>query len=138
FQALHQSLSYRHTLHHIAPELFPDNSCIFCPPAADTLFHLLFSCPLEWLVWICVWQDLFLFTPTPVQIHRAIFSLYFPSNPSPTSSRLIIACILQGVWCAHWRHVFDSMPFVPDNICTSIHRLLHKLIQGLRLNPDPP
>ncbi|KAI9494312.1 hypothetical protein BDB00DRAFT_903252 [Zychaea mexicana] len=58
------------------------------------------------------------------QVHHAIFSLVFLFKPSSVSSHVIIACILHGLWSAHWRYVFDQVPFIHDTICCDIHFLV--------------
>ncbi|KAI9494339.1 hypothetical protein BDB00DRAFT_903292, partial [Zychaea mexicana] len=48
----------------------------------------------------------YIFTSSP-----CYFLSRLPYNPSPVSSHAIIACILHGLWSAHWRYVFDQVPF---------------------------
>ncbi|KAI9489201.1 hypothetical protein BDB00DRAFT_844794 [Zychaea mexicana] len=124
YRALHQKISCKAILHYTIPSSFPSPNCVFCSDTPDTITHFLYACPIKWTIWYTIWCDLFLFSPTFSQVHHAIFSLSFPSNPSAVSSHMIISCILQGLWSAHWRYVFDQVPFLHDNICRDIHFLI--------------
>ncbi|ORY93645.1 hypothetical protein BCR43DRAFT_444327, partial [Syncephalastrum racemosum] len=124
FRAVHQSLSCRARLHRIIPSTFSSDECVRCPGEVDTLTHFLYSCSHKWHVWTTVWSDLFLFQPAEHDVHQAIIRLFqYPSTPSIMSSHLIISCIMQGLWSAHWRHIFDHAPFVPETIIIHIHFL---------------
>ncbi|KAI9490985.1 hypothetical protein BDB00DRAFT_835538 [Zychaea mexicana] len=124
YRALHQKISCKAILHYTIPSSFPSPNCVFCSDTPDTITHFLYACPIKWTIWYTIWCDLFLFSPTFSQVHHAIFSLSFPSNPSAVSSHMIISCILQGLWSTHWRYVFDQVPFLHDNICRDIHFLI--------------
>ncbi|KAI7854258.1 hypothetical protein BDC45DRAFT_509018 [Circinella umbellata] len=125
YRALHQSLSCKVNLHAILPHLHPSNLCTLCNSnSPDTLLHFLYTCPIKWDIWCFLWSSLFLFTPTTADVHSAIFSLSFPHIQSRVSSHTIVACILHGIWSAHWRFIFDAVPFDRDIISQNIHYLL--------------
>ncbi|KAI7851818.1 hypothetical protein BDC45DRAFT_444880, partial [Circinella umbellata] len=126
YRVSHKTILCKQTLHHIIPLIHHSPCCIFCPSVVDTPIHFLYSCPYKWNIWLSVWNDLFLSTSSVSNIHQAIFSLKFPPNPSSYSSHVIIACILHGIWSAHWRFLFDQVPFNSEYICSNMHFLISK------------
>ncbi|KAI7848184.1 hypothetical protein BDC45DRAFT_541297 [Circinella umbellata] len=105
-------------------------ACLLCALRdlrLDTVSHFLFSYQYKWYILQHVLQDYTLTNVMQKTVFASIFSLDMPRwdlSHSPLSPIQLIAGAMVGVWCAHWQHIFSSIPFLPANIIDSIHKLL--------------
>lgn len=129
FRILHGKISCRVILHRLAPTHFDSPSCPLCNDGEDSVDHFRFSCPEKWPIWRRIWRESFIMRDISVDAVRdALYHPEFPHDPPVIPSYRIIACILQGIWNAHWRFVFDEVPFQLDPICLSITRQIRHAI----------
>ncbi|KAG1229190.1 hypothetical protein G6F35_002156 [Rhizopus arrhizus] len=103
------------TIHKVLPDL-GNSSCRLCTPRLITEYvdHFFFLCPPKRLVWEQIWPHFFGHTMTTHEVYRTIHLLCFPPQRlSLISNESIIACTILGIWKAHWRFIFDDVPFDP-------------------------
>lgn len=134
FRALHHKLPCRDLLHRYLPQSFASPLCPICLQDTDTLEHFLFLCTRKFEVWTMVWQDLLLHDCSTTIVSQAIFKLQFPPSPPTISSSVIIAITMEALWKAHWRFIFDQIPFQPQHVLIQVQRGVAQYIDSLRID----
>ncbi|EPB87225.1 hypothetical protein HMPREF1544_05947 [Mucor circinelloides 1006PhL] len=145
FRILHNKVvTPRALLHQRLGDRFSPSSCPHCQtssssssPSLEDTEHFLFSCPYKLEVWRQT-LSLYLsprFCNFAYEEYLAI--LHFRLDVDRSSHALfpdlsvfqVFACIQQAIWSAHYRHVFQHVPFIPSNdvVIYTIHRTLHNL-----------
>lgn len=133
FRLVHQRIPCLTILNRLIPSKYPSALCKHCSSAPDCPMHFFFLCPLKTPIWQSVLSR---FRPSFYshidQLAKAVCSLQVLTDLAtqdgyPISIGSIIGCILQGIWVAHWAHVFSNAPFsttqVVQQCCTLILRL---------------
>ncbi|KAI7862097.1 hypothetical protein BDF14DRAFT_1692605, partial [Spinellus fusiger] len=94
--------------------------CQVCSQFTDTIEHFLVECPAKWPVWCALYNHFFSSCP-PKQsdVLSHIFSLKLPPDPLDIRSSQIIGSVLGELWRAHWRLIFDDIPFSSSMIISS-------------------
>jgi hypothetical protein len=128
-------LPTKHRLHRLISDNHPSSLCSTCTLSIEEDdSHFLFSCPPK----LAVWQSIFT-TYIQSQPDQLLFSLSqilsFSSSltretnlPLPELEvQQIFACTLLSIWQAHWRLVFNNIPFSSVNVITCTSRLLTRL-----------
>ncbi|KAG2189846.1 hypothetical protein INT46_009977 [Mucor plumbeus] len=143
YRIIHRKITTKQRLHEIQPDIFTPY-CQLCRPRrysrhahppTETNQHFLFSCPKKILVWTTAIVNYI--DPSFAHFSFLHFSDILKLNSSITQSNTVpfpqlstyqvFACILQAIWVAHYRVVFDNIPFVPLTIISHIHKALTKL-----------
>jgi hypothetical protein len=152
YRILHRKITTKQRLHQFQPDIFTPY-CQLCRPRrysrhghslTETNQHFLFSCPKK----ILVWTTSIVHYVDPSFAHFSflhytdILKLNSPisrSNNVPfpqLSIYQVFACILQAIWVAHYRAIFDNTPFVPLTVIAQIHKSLAKLHHEESLQHD--
>lgn len=150
FRILHNKITPRRKLHHFLPDQFTP----FCPhchssltplPPIEDAQHFLFSCPHK----LFVWRQALSYYLSPRFLHFAYeeyisllrFDLNFDRSHHSQFPDLsvfqIFACVQQGIWYAHYRQVFQHVPFNSELVLLYIHRLVSTLASQLSFDPSP-
>jgi hypothetical protein len=153
YRTIHNKIPTKVLLHKHTQSKHPSPNCPLCSsyiPTRETLDHFIFECPLKFHVWQTIYYAYIrhsLPSPPPNRITLSSFYLllhlsfstvhrtFHPLFPKLTSHQ-IFACTLQCVWQAHWRFVFDDIPFRPSKVLKSIARLLTQLDSELQLDSN--
>ncbi|EIE86029.1 hypothetical protein RO3G_10740 [Rhizopus delemar RA 99-880] len=105
-----------------------DPICHVCAPQsiAEHVDHFFFLCPKKRFVWEQVWPHFFGYPMSTHLVYRAIDLLHLPLQClSLLSNESMIGCTLLCIWKAHWRFIFDGIPFDPLLVFkTFCHRLV--------------
>ncbi|KAG1481561.1 hypothetical protein G6F54_013716 [Rhizopus delemar] len=99
-------------MHKIVPLPVPDGACILCGQS-DSIDHFLFRCPHKLPFWSSIWNRYFHRSFDTYRLTQALFYLNLPARkllwmPAPS---VILGAALVTLWKAHWRLVFDNVPF---------------------------
>ncbi|KAG1558904.1 hypothetical protein G6F49_004084 [Rhizopus delemar] len=104
-----------------------DPFCRVCAPQSiiEHVDHFFFLCPKKRFVWEQVWPHFFGCPMSTHLVYRAIHLLRLPPQRlSLLSNESIIGCTLLCIWKAHWRFIFDDIPFDPllvfQNVLSSV------------------
>ncbi|ORX46535.1 hypothetical protein DM01DRAFT_1293648, partial [Hesseltinella vesiculosa] len=120
YRYVHGKIYHASLLH----KRFPNDHTSQLEP--DSLDHFFFSCPLRFAVWQECWRLLFdVPSPSWHSIKSALVTQSWPDLHEPLTLNppsLLASAIIVGLWRAHWASVFDSSPFIPQKVVTSIHR----------------
>ncbi|KAG1584451.1 hypothetical protein G6F48_007876 [Rhizopus delemar] len=114
------------TIHKVVPDLC-NSSCRLCTPRLITehVDHFFFLCPPKRLVWEQIWLHFFGHPMITHEVYKAIHLLIFPHQRlSLILNESIIACTILGIWKAHWRFIFDEVPFDPIRVFQNILSLV--------------
>lgn len=152
YRIIHRKITTKQRLHQFQPDIFTPY-CQICRPRrysrhahslTETNQHFLFSCPKKILVWTTSVVNY-------IDPNLAHFSFLHYSDIIKLNSSIsrtnnvpfqqlslyqVFACILQEIWVAHYRVVFDNTPFIPLTVISHIHRSLTKLHHEETLNND--
>ena len=149
FRAIHNKIPSRQLLHNIMPSVVDSSICSICSSstAEDTVSHFLFSCPSKLAVWrsvfnvyianvshlpsaefVVLMQSVLLFTRPYPRLHT--------TRLPELSTYQIFACCLLCIWRSHWNFVFNSRPFQPGVIISSVSKLLYTLVAESELDEE--
>ncbi|ORX49548.1 hypothetical protein DM01DRAFT_1291266 [Hesseltinella vesiculosa] len=137
FRFLTGKLTSRSLLFRIVPTLVSSPKCSICRYHDESSVHLLFACPFKMRVWRLAWQRHF---ATPFDSIQNVVSSFTswswpplrPGTPS-LSAPLVLGTILAAIWSAHWRHVYDDIPFSVSNVLISVNKSIQLLRDESRL-----
>jgi len=141
FRILHEKVTTRQLLHQRLRDSFTPY-CPHCQSSSSTIptiiedtEHFLFSCPRKLDVWrqtlslyisprfsYFAYEEYIAILHLRLDIDRSSHEL-FPA----LSVFQVFACIQQAIWSAHYRQVFQHVPFIPSTVIHSIHRTLLNL-----------
>jgi hypothetical protein len=149
FRSIHQKIPHRSALRRMMQNTYPSPFCQICDSrhlnSEETLDHFLFLCPSKLSIWSSVYSTYVSTSPTLVisSFLQKQLQLSLPEDFERDSSitlyptlsiSQIFACTLQSIWAAHWRFIFNQIPFFPSNILASVSTLLYRLTSELQLD----
>ncbi|ORX62186.1 hypothetical protein DM01DRAFT_245569, partial [Hesseltinella vesiculosa] len=93
--------------------------------------HFFFTCPHRATVWIECWKLIFdVPSPSLDGIQASVLSFNWPplnTHLMAVPPSLIVSTIIVSLWRAHWATIFDSSPFFPHCVVSSITRNISTL-----------
>ncbi|KAG1144598.1 hypothetical protein G6F37_001182 [Rhizopus arrhizus] len=120
-------------IHKMIPDLCR-SSCRLCA-SVDVMedpAHFLFLSPKKLTIWRLIWCQFFGVVDVELSvIHQALYNLSFPRQKLRfIQNDTIVGCTFLGIWKAHWRFIFDDVPF--DS--TIVHNQILLMIASMRSN----
>jgi hypothetical protein len=122
YRLLHRKLPCAALVHKIVTEFCP-SFCRLCdqPTIAEDPGHFFVSCPDKFQVCTRICVLYFGCVVNSQIILQALYDLHFPRQRlALINNGSIIGCTLLGIWKAHWRFIYDGVPFVLDIVFHSI------------------
>ncbi|KAI9247744.1 hypothetical protein BY458DRAFT_527012 [Sporodiniella umbellata] len=149
YKILHRSIPHTGLLHKFPPTKFQSDLCPLCKKEKDSLIHFLYACPKIVPVWQQTAHTYFDDNWSPCRwfflsdLHIAVTHLTaFPLRHLKTtsviqlSSAQIIACTLQAIWSARWRHISHQIPFATSTVFAQTQKFILQLHSELQLCHD--
>ncbi|KAK4521393.1 uncharacterized protein ATC70_012008 [Mucor velutinosus] len=146
YRLIHRKIPSKSILHHFIPTTHPSPSCPLClTQSPEDIQHFFFTCPLKLAVWRFLATTYLSHTPmTDDVLLPFLHGIQTLSIAEPTRSASlpfpeltvyqVFATSLLCIWQAHWRSIFDHVPFVTLNVNTSIARSLSRLESELQFD----
>jgi len=133
YRLLHQKLPSAAVIHKMIPDLC-GSSCRLCA-SVDVMEdpeHFLFLCPKKLTIWRLIWRQFFGVMDVELSaIRQALYNLTFPRQKLRfIQNDTIVGCTFLGIWKAHWRFIFDDVPFDP----TIVQNQILLMIASMRSN----
>ncbi|KAI8370310.1 hypothetical protein BD560DRAFT_329629, partial [Blakeslea trispora] len=136
YRVIHEKLPTRQIMHNWLPASFASPACPLCQHDVETFEHFIFSCPLKLSVWQLVWNTFFVgpvdLSVDNLPLQQSVLSLSFPPllpSFSTSEASVIIGSTLLCLWRAHWKFIFDAVPFSTSTIFGTLLPLVHKSAQ---------
>ncbi|KAI9254793.1 hypothetical protein BY458DRAFT_520625 [Sporodiniella umbellata] len=149
YKILHRSIPHTGLLHKFLPTKFQSDLCPLCEKEKDSLIHFLYTYPKIVPVWQQTahtyfddnWSPCIWFFLSDLHIAVTHLTAFPPRHPKTTSviqlsSAQIIACTLQAIWSARWRHIFHQIPFTTSTVFAQTQKLILQLHSELQLCHD--
>ncbi|KAG1472166.1 hypothetical protein G6F56_001703 [Rhizopus delemar] len=105
-------------------------ACLLCGQL-ETSEHLIILCPRKTAFWSSIWNlyfensfDLYRLTQALLYLSFSRLKLKFDFKPE-----IVFSSSLLALWRAHWRLVFDVVPFDATSTITQVNRFVNKYTQ---------
>jgi hypothetical protein len=146
YRLIHRKIPSKSILHYFIPTTHPSPSCALCSTQnPEDIQHFFFTCPLKLAVWRFLANTYLSHTPmTDDALPPFLHGIQTLSITEPTRSASlpfpeltvyqVFATSLLCIWQAHWRSIFDHVPFVTANVNISIARSLSRLESELQFD----
>ncbi|KAG1136076.1 hypothetical protein G6F37_012404 [Rhizopus arrhizus] len=124
----HRKLSCRSRLHRLIPSRIPNPCCPLCGDD-ETDEHFLWSCPDKRPIWSTL-ASRFLVDPNCLQFSHVSQLPPIELAILPNfhfDGFIFIACTVIAIWQIHWKYVFHSPEFWPDEAAARATLLLRRL-----------
>lgn len=126
YRFLYNKLHYQVTVSRFDPQV--TDMCNFCQDVFEDLRHLFVDCHKKWSMWQTVLSQ---FAPylefQQDDVYAILMNLQQHDYVNNTRLLLLCSSVLMHIWRAHWRSVFDQVPFqehvIMDKIYTHFHRI---------------
>ncbi|EIE78403.1 hypothetical protein RO3G_03107 [Rhizopus delemar RA 99-880] len=102
--------------------------CNFCQDTPEDLRHLFVDCHKKWSIWQTVLSQ---FAPylefQQDDVYAILMNLQQHDYVNNTRLLLLCSSVLMHIWRAHWRSVFDEVPFQEHVIIEKIYTHFHRI-----------
>ena len=117
-------------LHSINLSAVTDGACLLCGQP-ETIEHFVFLCPQKLPFWSSIWSQYFQNSFDSYRLTQALLYLSFPHTKLgiDLDREIIFSSSLLALWRAHWRLVYDAVPFGVSSVITQANILISKSIQ---------
>ncbi|KAI7850518.1 hypothetical protein BDC45DRAFT_539011 [Circinella umbellata] len=85
--------------------------------------------PVRWSVWTRTWGTIFYCEPEENNLLRVIMDLRWNLIPPHSFTRYtnVVQGAMVALWRSYWSLVFNSHPFVPEQVFRSALKIIHSL-----------